>query len=187
MTDPRHRVWAKWLIATLLGYIIGVPVAIGLTAAAAVLVSNPGETDILVGLCVGASIGFTQAFVLRTSVRSGVVWVVGAALAFGIPFTTLVAFSESLVGPTGSEAPWIVLSALVAGAIGGACQYSSLETRVGNAGRWLWMSIALGAALSAVFVASPEPPAGLIAGTVVYGLLGGGLVAWLFQTNGVST
>lgn len=184
MRIQRRKIWGLWLVATLLGYAIGVPVAIAVTAAVGGLVSNGGETDILVGLCVGGSMGFTQAFVLRPYVRLAVAWIVGGAVGFGLPFTVVVAFHESLVGPIENQAGWVILTALIAGAAAGARQYFALKARVRKAGHWLWMSTVTGAALAATFLASHEPPLALLLGVAVYGLVGGGFIAHLLRSDG---
>lgn len=179
MTPHHGRVWARWSAATLIGYGLGVALAIVLTSLLAAALPESVETDILVGMCVGASMGLAQTFVLHARARSRMRWVLGATVGFGAPFTLVVALSESLIGPTGADALWVVLTAVLAGTLGGAVQRSALRSTTRRAGRWVWMSAVLGTALSGVFLWASDPPLGLLVGAVVYGVLGGGLLARL--------
>lgn len=54
----------------------------------------PKETNLVVGLCVGAVVGYSQRFVLRKQITVDGWWELACAIGLGVPFIVVVIFDE---------------------------------------------------------------------------------------------
>ena len=146
---PGWRVWLSWIIASLIGWTVGLIVGLSVTF-------NEG----LVAVTLGAAIGISQWFVLKSRLRNAVWWIVSSAVGvllgvlgsgiLGFPIVQGVDFSLGFNIP-----PWrpsgidiyelrvvsYVLGGPVAGLlIGtavGTAQWLVLKQRVDRAGWWI--------------------------------------------------
>src|SRR3989344_9254480 len=66
---PGWRVWLSWIIASLIGWTVGLIVGLSVTF-------NEG----LVAVTLGAAIGIAQWFVLKSRLRNAVWWIVSSAV-----------------------------------------------------------------------------------------------------------
>ncbi len=83
----------KWLIANFLAIPVGFILAVILSEAI-VNIFHPEETNLIVGLCFGTSVGFAQWLVLKKSLNLPKWWIGAPALGIGIPFALMVLLKE---------------------------------------------------------------------------------------------
>lgn len=165
-----------WLRATLLGWILGVP----MIALMAVIGESFGIGGLqgLVGLGMGTSVGVSQSRQIRTELGQWFPWVLASAIGLSVPF--LVAdFAAYREWPLTYSLPVCVATG---GLIVGCWQAYLLHARVTGAGRWILASgVGWALAAAAVMLADAVTKQGMVRGpmgAVVYlGLISvGGLV-----------
>jgi hypothetical protein len=166
------------LVATFIGWVIGVVAAIGLSY----LIVNPfypKETNLLLGLCMGAGVAVAQKLVLQPFVPLSWRWVWGAAAGIGAPFAAAVLIGE--LWPEPSEAPdiWLVLAAIAGGALAGALQAPGLRPHTALPQAWILASlISWGLAW---FTSAVLGEAGFLLGGIVLGASSGAGFHWLLR------
>ena len=167
--------WCRWVVATVVGWILGLVLAIALSF----LVVNPfyaKETDLIVGVCLGATVSFSQRFSVRQWLRLAPIFVWGAAIGIGIPFVVEVISSE-LGSGLGAVASTAVLA--VGALICGLLQMPALRRYVGMS--YVWPLVTL-VAWSAAWMISRWPSIyGTLAATVLHGIVSGGVLVWLLN------
>jgi len=83
----------EWIGATVIGWFIGIVSAIILSY----LVINPiypKETNLIVGLCIGAAVGLSQKIAARQWITLSKSWIWGAMVGIGFPFIVSVIIEE---------------------------------------------------------------------------------------------
>jgi hypothetical protein len=180
------RLWARWLLATLIGYVVGAGFAIVLTGTIGGIASllglfHPRETDLIVGLCVGAAIGLAQVIALRQILALNYGWVWGGLVGFGLPFTLDVLLDEGWLGAIEVPLAWLITVGIIAGALAGIIQTAALRRHTPRAGWWTWMSAASFGIASLCFFSLDDAGLGLIAGMLVVGVLSGAFLVWLVK------
>jgi hypothetical protein len=175
--------WLKWFLACLAGFVVGIPLFIGLSL---LFGDQPGSVvvqDAVTGVIHGAEFGIAQWLILR---RHGhkVGWWVGASIVgfmIGFPLTKTLfgALSSGLIVAGGAGG--------VVGAIVGALQWLVLRGRVGRAGWWVlastlaWMVSAVLGGVGAL-AAGVDVVADLLRVILDAALTGVGMVWLLRQT-----
>ena len=180
------RLWARWLLATLIGYVVGAGFAIVLTGTIGGIASllglfHPRETDLIVGLCVGAAIGLAQVIAVRWVLALNLGWVWGGLVGFGLPFTLDVLLDEGWLGAIEVPLAWLITVGIIAGALAGIIQTAALRRHTPRAGWWTWMSAASFGIASLCFFSLDDAGLGLIAGMLVVGVLSGAFLVWLVK------
>jgi len=167
--------WARWTLATMVGWVFGFVLAIVLSELVVNLV-YPKETNLIVGICLGISVSYCQRFAVRRWLRLGRAYVWGAAIGIGIPFVAIVVLTEIgrqpgallATGPLGS-------GALVAGIL----QLPALRPHASQVGWWVLATTVL---WTAAWIVSRWPSGlALIAATFLHGAGSGAMLLWLLR------
>jgi hypothetical protein len=130
------RFWLKWFLACLAGFVVGIPLFIGLGL---LLGDQPGSAvmeNAVTGVIHGAEFGIAQWLILRQQVHK-VGWWVGASIVgfmIGFPLT------KTLFGELSSGLVVAGVAGAVVGAIVGTLQWCVLRGRVAHAGWWVLAS-----------------------------------------------
>jgi hypothetical protein len=190
--NPGWGLWARWFLATVIGYVVGVFVAVVLSDMIVILF-HPERTDLIwllafsnVGLCVGAGIGFAQVIAVRRVLPLNLRWTWGAIVGFGLPFTVdLLLLDEAWFGAVEASVVWLIPIVIVAGAFAGAIQTAALRRHTHRAGWWIWTSVVSWGVTSLLFFSFDEG-LGLLTGALVSGALSGAFLIWLVRTSPVT-
>jgi hypothetical protein len=174
-----------WTLCTALGCIIGMILAIVLSHA---LINpfHPEQTNVLVGACLGACVGFLQKLSIRERFALSWRWVWGAAAGFGLPF--VLAFIIDKIDPelisfaADAEATFIWI-ALLGGILAGWLQKKDLQKGHKSAQWWILFSAAgwgISWLLNVLF-----PPFGYLIGVILMGIITGWGICWILalKTN----
>ena len=138
--------WLKWFLACLAGFVVGIPLFIGLGL---LFGDTPGPVvgNAAAGVIHGAEFGIAEWLILRRQVHKVGWWVVASILGFMIGFP----LTKTLLGELSSGLVVAGVEGAVVGAIVGALQWLVLRGRVAHAGWWVlastlaWMlSVVLG-------------------------------------------
>jgi hypothetical protein len=137
----------------------------------------PKETNLIVGLCMGAAVGFSQKIVVRRWIKLAGGWVWGAMVGLGIPFVVAVIVDELWAGADDLPEDWLLgrlLIAVVGGVLAGLLQARYLRPYTSRANLWILVSVvSWGLAWLS--------PGGLVVGGIVLGAVSGGLLMWLLR------
>ena len=162
----------RWLIATAVGSIVGLLGAIVLSDLVVNLV-YPKETNLIVGICTGAAVGFFQMIAARPWITLSRGWVWGAMVGMGIPFVAVVLVDEFGLGVSALPLGWLFgLTAITGAVIGGLLQARVLRPYTSRASWWVAATIVSWA---------PVWLLGVLPGGIVMGVVGGGLFIWLLR------
>lgn len=170
------KFWRRWVAITTIAWFGGFISAIVLSY----LVVNAfysKETNIIVGLCVGASIGISQVLVARRWLRLSSSWVWGAVLAMAPPFVAMTLLGE--IWPGASETVTNIILGfliLVSGVLGSILQARALRPFTLRANMWIPACFSSwGLAWLIMGFAGP-----LVSG-IALGAIGGALLIWILQ------
>ncbi|TFG51520.1 MAG: hypothetical protein E4H37_07760, partial [Gemmatimonadales bacterium] len=105
-SDVGWGFWIRWVVATTIGWVVGTFAAIILSYLVVNLV-YPKETNLIVGLCLGAAVSLSQKMGVRRWLTLAHSWVWGAMVGIGIPFVVVVLLDE--LRPGASESWWPLL------------------------------------------------------------------------------
>ena len=181
--NPGWGLWARWFLATVIGYFVGVVVAIVLSYTI-VNLFHPEGTNLIVGLGVGAGIGFAQVIAVRRVLPLNLRWTWGAIVGFGLPFTVdLLLLDEAWFGAVEASVVWLIPIVIVAGAFAGAIQTAALRRHTHRAGWWIWTSVVSWGVPSLIFFSLDDPGQALLIGVLVSGALSGAFLIWLVRTS----
>jgi len=171
----------RWFLGTLIGWFIGVLLAIGLSYTVVGLFFAE-ETNLIVGLVLGAVVGLAQTIAVRRVLPLTQRWVWGAAAGLGIPFVVGVVASAVWFNVTEASDTWLVLVALAGGALAGLLQAPVLRRSTSRA-RALWWIPASSVSWGVAWLASVAwAEAGLLLGGVVLGAVSGSLLIWVLRS-----
>ena len=174
------RVWPRWLLATIIGWIVGVVGAIVLSYAV-VNLFHPEETNLIVGLCVGAGVGSAQVIAVRRVLSLKWGWVLGVIVGMGVPYTFAVLLNEGWLGAIQVSEMWLVFIGIIAGAMAGVIQMTALTRHTLSARWWIWASmVAWGITWFISFILREST---VFVGVLVYGALSGAFLIWLVRTS----
>lgn len=126
---------ARWIRATTLGWLLGIPL-VALFALAAEG-AGVGGAQLFVGLGVGGGVGFIQGRALRATLGGWWEWTLASTVGMAIPF-----LAYDIAKLLGHEFPYS-LQALVAigGCLAGAGQALILRRRFQGTGLWIVASV----------------------------------------------
>lgn len=170
--------WLRWLVATAVGWVGGGLAAIVLSDLVVNLFYHR-ETNLIVGLCMGAAVAWLQRVAIRRSLGLAWSWVVGGAIMMAPPFVAHVVLRE-LSMDVGAPAVRLAIFwiAVVGGLVGAMVQARALRD---HTPRWAWWVVAIGLAWAATLAASPVT--GMLGGGIVLGAVGGGLLVLLLRAQ----
>jgi len=181
------RFWLRWFLACLAGFVVGIPLFIGLGL---LFGDQPGPVvlqNAVTGVIHGAEFGIAQWLILRHQVNKMGWWVVASIVGFMIGFP----LTKTLFGELSSGLVVAGGAGAVVGAIVGALQWCVLRGRVGRAGWWVlasalaWMVSALLGEVGAL-AAGVDVVADLLRVILGAALSGAGMV-WLLRQTVPST
>lgn len=168
--------WVRWEIATVVGWVGGMVAAIALSYLV-VNIFYPKETNLIVGLCIGATMATLQSRAVRRWVQLGARWIWGGTLVMAPYFVARVVFEELALSTedAGVRAALLLITA-VGGVAGALIQSQSLRSYTA---RYRWWVPASAAAWGLAFASSYL--LGFLGSGVVLGAVGGLLLLWLIR------
>jgi len=171
--------WVRWLIATGLGWAVGVLGAIVLSYLL-VNLFYPEETNLIVGLCMGASTAMFQVMAVRRWLRLAGSWVWGGMVTMAPPFIAAAVFEGlSLDLSTLPVKSVLGLITVVGGLIGAGLQARALRPHTRRSAWWVGaIAVSWGLAVAASGVI------GFMGGGIVLGAASGGLLVWILRGPG---
>jgi len=177
--DASWSLFGRWFLGTLIGWFVGILLAIGLSYTVVGLFYAE-ETNLIVGLVLGAVVGLAQTIAVRRVLPLTQRWVWGAAAGLGIPFIVGVVVSEVWFNVTETSDTWLVLVAVAGGALAGLLQAPALRRHTSRAHWWIPASLVSWGVAWLASVAWAE--AGLLLGGVVLGAASGSLLIWMLRS-----
>ena len=163
----------EWIGATVIGWFIGIVSAIILSY----LVINPiypKETNLIVGLCIGAAVGLSQKIAARQWITLSKSWVWGAMVGIGFPFVVSVFIEE--VRP-GVDESWKIPLIAAGSILCGLLQLPALRSLTPRA---YWWILASGISWSFTFlIIQVGGSVGFLGGGLVLGILSCVFLFWL--------
>ena len=177
----------KWVTANGLGWLVG---AIGAIILSHLVVNifYPKETNLIVGLCIGAGVGYAQWFVLKGIFKISSLWGLVCTVCMGIPFIAFVIMDEngykfsSFNGD--DEFLYRLVFGLIIGFVIGLLQVQFLKPYLKKAVWWIAASsIGWGICFLASSVPMPFALLGLLAGGILLGLITGSGIIWMSKTS----
>lgn len=140
-TESRSM-WRRWLFATWLGWLVGVPCVVASAAFAKTL--GIGAAQVFVGAGIGAGVGFVQARALRGELRWPRRWFCACVVGLAAPF-----LAGDVARGLGLALPFSLHASVAVGAVvAGVWQARLLDLRGRHAAAWVIAST-LGWALAA--------------------------------------
>lgn len=170
--------WMRWSVATVIGWVLGMVLAIVLSY----LVVNPfypRETNLIVGICLGAAVAMSQKLAVRRWIGLAPMFVWGAAIGIGIPFVATVILDELGTTPGASVSTGLML---FGAALCGLLQLPALRPYTTRA---RWWPIATTVVFSAAWLMSRYfGELGTLGAAVFHGLAGGAVLVWMLRPQG---
>jgi hypothetical protein len=93
LTQDEKKFLSKGLLANGIAWLVGIILAIVLSYTV-VNLFYPKETNLIVGICLGAVVGYSQWLVLKKYFKPGVWWILAAAIGIGLPFVVIFVLYE---------------------------------------------------------------------------------------------
>lgn len=177
----------QWILANGIGWLAGFLVAFILSYLV-VSIFYDNETNLIVGLCVGASIGYAQWFVLKKRFKISRTWVLICTLCLGIPVIVGVKMNEKGYAFTLFEGDYELLGRLLfglfIGSVIGLLQMQLIKPYFKKASRWiLGSSIGWGICSLALSVPMPLATLTFLAGGVLLGIVTGYSIMWMDRSS----
>lgn len=177
----------NWILANGIGWLVG---AIGAFVLSAFVVNifYDKETNLIVGLCIGASMGYAQWLVLKRSFKISSLWGLVFTICLGIPFIVSEIFSESGINAPSFPGDHIILSrpiiGLIAGSVIGILQIKFLKPYFKSASRWVLVS-SIGWGICGLVLSAPMPMAtfAMLFTGVLMGVVTGFGIIWMNRSE----
>ncbi|TSA24660.1 MAG: serine/threonine protein kinase [Bacteroidetes bacterium] len=172
----------KWIGVTSISWMVGLI----LSFVVAYLVNSiyPKETNLVLGLCVGASVGYSQwGFLLRKQMKITGWWGMASTFGLGIPFILVVIGNEVGVDlpdlPGGDMTDRLIIG-LLGGLLGGLLQYPLLKHQFRRTYLWiLASSIAWGSCWMTTAIPGISGFIGVIMGGIFLSVITGACLIYL--------
>ena len=173
----------NWIIANGIGWLVGSIGAIILSY----LVLNifyHKESNLIVGLCIGASVGYAQWFVLKRKFKISSLWGLVSTVCIGIPLIAEVIMNENGYNIPNFHGNYEFLGRLIfgltVGLVIGLLQMQFLKPYFKKAAWWIAASsFGWGICFLASSVPMPLALLGILAGGVLLGLITGYTIIWM--------
>ena len=162
----------KWIVATSSAWVGGLLGSI--IVAHIVNIIYPKETNLVVGLCIGAAVGYAQWSVLRKQITVSGWWGLACAIGLGVPFVAGVILDEVGFEPPDLPASAIlgrVIVGIIGGLLSGLLQMRLLKPHFARAGWWILAS-SMGWGMCWLASSIPGPSIALLGLIMGGGLLG---------------
>ena len=174
--DIGWRFWHSWVLATAIGWAVGIITAF--IVAHLVNIVYPKETNLVVGLCLGAVVGYMQKRFAHNPMTASGRWVLSTSIGMGIPFVVVV-IADELRGGTPAALSSPLLTVAVGGLITGLLQMRNMRRHSRISGWWILASI-VGWGLAWLVVDIGFGIGLLLAGALL-GAVTGGAIVWLLR------
>lgn len=92
-TEAEKKFLKSWVLASSIGWPVGIIVAIVLSYAV-VNIFYPKETNLIIGLCLGAIVGLSQWLVIKRYFKIGAWWIYSCTIGIGLPYIAVVILNE---------------------------------------------------------------------------------------------
>jgi len=178
--DINAGLFWRWAILTLVGWVLGLIVAIGFSYALMALVDGE-ETNLIVGLCMGAVLGLVQMFGARTVLPLGWRWVWGGAVGLGLAFIAVTVLATMMPALAAASDAWLVLVVIIGAAISGFLQVPALRHHTSKAGMWTLASVVSWGVAWGITAVVPE--LGLFLGGILLGFVSAGWLIWILKPS----
>jgi hypothetical protein len=132
----------KWVLANAIAWVLGIILAIVLSYAV-VNLFYPKETNLIVGLILGGTVGFSQWFIIKKHFKISTWWFWASAIGIGIPFIAEVILMEFGViesGLIGYELLDQAIQIFIGGLLTGLFQFSILKSHSKKGIWWIVIS-----------------------------------------------
>lgn len=172
------RFWRRWVLATTIGWVVGI-VAAFIAAHLVVQIVYPVlgyESNLVVGLCLGAVVGYVQRRFAPNPITASGWWILSTSIGMGIPFVVVEIARAIWSGiPLG-----LVPILAVGGLITGLLQLRNMRRHSRRSGWWVlasivgwglgWLAMEIGFGV------------GLLVGGALLGVVTGAAIVWLLQS-----
>lgn len=177
----------NWILANSVGWLVGLIGAI-LLSYLVVNMFYHKETNLILGLCIGASVGYAQWFVLKKKFKINSSWGLVCAVCMGIPFIVEVILEESGYKITYFQGNYEFLGRLlfgvIVGLVIGLLQIRYLKPYFKKAGWWIVASsVGWGICWLSSLVPMPLSILGILLGGVLLGLITGYGIIWMSRSE----
>ncbi len=161
----------NWLLANFVGF-LGGGIAALLLSYLVVNFFYPKETNLILGFCIGAGVGYAQWIVLKSKIKISSLWGLVCTICLGIPFIAVVIMDEM-----GYKIPYFhgkyeflgrLIFGLVEGLVIGLLQVKFLKPFYKKA---VWWIAACSAGWGICFLASSVPRPASILSVIASGIL----------------
>jgi len=92
--NPTVKSIIRWVAANFMAWPMGLLLAIILSYLV-VNIFHPEETNLIVGLCLGFSMGLAQWLVLKSLIKIGKLWFVVSVIGIGLPYGWVILYLEA--------------------------------------------------------------------------------------------
>lgn len=177
----------NWILANGIGWLVGFIGALILSYLV-VNIFYDKETNLIVGLCVGASIGYAQWFVLKREFKISSMWGLVCTLCLGIPFIIGAIMNENDYTIPYFQGDYEILGrllfGLIVGSVIGLLQMQFLKPYFNKASRWiLASSVGWGIGFLTLSVPLPLATLAMILGGVLLGVVTGYSIIWMNKSE----
>lgn len=141
-TKDERKFLGKWVLTNSIAWPIGIIVAIVLSYGIVNQFYHK-ETNLIVGLCLGAVVASSQWLVIRRYFKIGIWWIFAAGLGIGLPFILEVLISElsgNEIGMTGIEIIDQAMLLFIGGVITGLLQFNIFKSLASKFKWWIIIS-----------------------------------------------
>lgn len=176
-----------WILANGIGWLAGFLGAFILSYLV-VNIFYDKETNLIVGLCVGAGIGYAQWFVLRKKFKISSMWGLVCTFCLGIPIIIGVIMNENGNVFTHFQGNYELLGrllfGLIVGSVIGLLQMQLLKPYFKKASRWV-LGSSIGWGICSLTLSVPMPFATLtfLGGGVLLGVITGYSIIWMNKSE----
>ena len=172
-TQLKKSFYKKWLIANFAGWFIGV-ISTFVLSYFVVNLFYPKETNVILGFCIGAGVGYAQWLVLRRSFGIKARWGHVSSIVLGLPIAIASLLNDHDLSPempdSGNQAIGFILFGLICGAIIGFLQKSCLKAHFPKRKYWpIYSALAWGLTFSTLALPMPFSSLAVIVGGLILG------------------
>jgi len=140
--DLRIKLIIRWLVANTIAWLLGLLLAIILSHLV-VNIFHPEETNLIVGLCLGFSLGFAQWLVLKRLMKISILWFIVPAIGIGLPYAWFIMQLEAgndLPLILNTDGVFLAILFFICGALVGFIQSRLKSMNLGKSYIWILLS-----------------------------------------------
>jgi hypothetical protein len=142
LSQKKNKFFWKWLLVNSISWPIGIIIAI-IFSYTIVNRFYHHENNLIIGLCIGSAVGFSQWLMLKRYFKIGLSWTLAAAIGIGLPFVIIFVLYE-LNGKecitSGINIVDNVIIMFIGGLITGFLQYHMIKPLIRKFKWWIIIS-----------------------------------------------